>query len=64
MGSHASQISAEDRWRLVYYVQSLQDPERFDNMYRNASAEPTTDEENQTETEAAEETPADEMAMN
>jgi mono/diheme cytochrome c family protein len=24
MGSHASQISQEDRWKLVYYVQKLQ----------------------------------------
>jgi cytochrome c553 len=28
MGSHASQISKEDRWKLVHYVQFLQDNER------------------------------------
>lgn len=39
MGSHASQISQEDRWKLVYYVQSLQDPARFDAMYRNKTEE-------------------------
>jgi hypothetical protein len=24
MGSHASQLSQEERWKLVYYVQKLQ----------------------------------------
>ncbi len=28
MGSHASQISKEDRWKLVHYVQFLQDEDR------------------------------------
>jgi mono/diheme cytochrome c family protein len=27
MGSYASQISYEDRWKVVHYVQTLQDPE-------------------------------------
>ena len=26
MGSHASQLTAEERWKLVYYVQKLQGP--------------------------------------
>lgn len=56
MGSHASQISKEDRWRLVYYVQSLQDPKRFDSMYRGT--EPALESEN------VENTAADEVAMN
>lgn len=39
MGSHASQISAEDRWKIIYYVQSLQDAKRFDLMYRGVGEE-------------------------
>lgn len=39
MGSHASQISQDDRWRLVYFVQSLQDKERFDATYRTTNNE-------------------------
>lgn len=27
MGSYASQVSYEDRWKVVHYVQTLQDPE-------------------------------------
>lgn len=27
MGSYASQVSFEDRWKIVHYVQTLQDPE-------------------------------------
>ena len=26
MGSHASQLTQEERWKLVYYVQKLQGP--------------------------------------
>ena len=33
MGSHASQLTAEDRWKVILYVQTLQ----------NASAEPAED---------------------
>jgi mono/diheme cytochrome c family protein len=44
MGSHASQISAEDRWKIVYYVQSLQDAKRFDLMYRGGDEESETTE--------------------
>jgi hypothetical protein len=29
MGSHAGQLSREDRWELVHYVQSLRD-EKYD----------------------------------
>lgn len=32
MGSHAAQISREDRWKLVYYVQKLQGHD-LDKMY-------------------------------
>ena len=44
MGSHASQISAEDRWKIIYYVQSLQDAKRFDLMYREGDEESETTE--------------------
>lgn len=64
MGSHASQISREDRWRLVYYVQSLQDPERFDQWYRGANPESASEEKNQTETETVDGESTGEMAMN
>lgn len=49
MGSHASQISQEDRWKLVYYIQKLQGHD-LDAMY---AAKPATEEqveENKVET--------------
>jgi mono/diheme cytochrome c family protein len=63
MGSHASQISKEDRWRLVYYVQSLQDADRFDKMYRGAGEE-MPDEEGSEMPVGSDEESTDEMAMN
>lgn len=57
MGSHASQINQEDRWKLVYYVQSLQDANRFDQMYRNGGMEEVAPETEET-------SDGEEMAMN
>lgn len=44
MGSHASQISSEDRWKIIYYVQSLQDGDRFDATYRGVVQEEIAEE--------------------
>lgn len=45
MGSHASQLSQEERWKLVYYVQKLQGPKETavadsTKMVADASAKP------------------------
>jgi len=32
MGSHASQLNAEERWKIIHYVRKLQDPERHDKL--------------------------------
>jgi len=42
MGSHASQISKEDRWKLVHYVQFLQDKDR--KMGTSGEAEASSEE--------------------
>lgn len=45
MGSHAAQISQEDRWKLVYYVQKLQghDLEKMHGDAGEEEVEETTD---------------------
>lgn len=60
MGSHAAQISQEDRWKLVYYVQKLQgkDLEAIHGE-KPAEADAETESENEPETENQE---APEMA--
>lgn len=42
MGSHASQLTQEERWKLVYYVQKLQGPKEAPaaDSTKTASAEP------------------------
>jgi len=47
MGSHAGQLSKEDRWKLVHYVQTLRD-EQYDNPFK-APAEPASEEGTETE---------------
>lgn len=44
MGQHASQLTAEERWKLVYYVQKLQGPKAAatDSTKTTAAATPTT----------------------
>tara|TARA_Y100000782_G_scaffold115544_1_gene159873 strand:- start:23624 stop:24283 length:660 start_codon:yes stop_codon:yes gene_type:complete len=42
MGSHASQISQEDRWKLVYYVQQLQGHD-LEKMYGSTAEVSTED---------------------
>lgn len=45
MGSHASQISKEDRWKLVHYVQYLQDKDRKMATLNGASGTEMSNEE-------------------
>ena len=42
MGSHASQLTQEERWKLVYFVQKLQGPKTVvsDSVKVNAATEP------------------------
>ena len=45
MGAHASQLTQEERWKLVYYVQKLQGPKETvaaDSTKAAAAATPTT----------------------
>lgn len=46
MGQHASQLTQEERWKLVYYVQKLQGPKEAaataDSTKTTATATPTT----------------------
>lgn len=46
MGSHASQLTQEERWKLVYYVQKLQGPKETvaDSTKATAVATPTVKE--------------------
>ncbi|MDA0714567.1 MAG: cytochrome c [Bacteroidetes bacterium] len=52
MGSHAGQITREDRWKLVHYVQSLRD-EKYDwasvEAAMKGTADAGTENENQTQ---------------
>ena len=44
MGQHASQLTAEERWKLVYYVQKLQGPKETaaaDSTKTTAAVTPT-----------------------
>jgi len=54
MGPHASQINQEDRWKLVRYVQTLQDKDAMEK-YNNKGAT----EEEQVSEEADSETPSE-----
>ena len=38
MGSHAAQISQEDRWKLTYYIQKLQGHD-LEKLHGNAPGE-------------------------
>lgn len=42
MGSHASQLTQEERWKLVYYVQKLQGPKDAPVADSTKTAEPVT----------------------
>ncbi|HQQ93667.1 MAG TPA: cytochrome c [Bacteroidia bacterium] len=41
MGSHASQLNTEERWKLVYYVQKLQGPKTSASDSTKVAAVPT-----------------------
>ena len=40
MGSHASQLTQEERWKLVFYVQKLQGPKEVSSDTTNTAAAP------------------------
>lgn len=63
MGSHASQISKEDRWKLVHYVQYLQDKDRKMASLNGGTEEVATEEgqEETMTTESAEVAETEEM---
>ena len=44
MGSHASQLSKEERWKVVHYVQTLVD-EKFDNPFKASESKEEANEE-------------------
>lgn len=48
MGSHASQLSKEERWKVVHYVQTLVD-EKFDNPFTTSALGEGENEEPPTE---------------
>ncbi len=43
MGSHASQLTQEERWKLVLYVQKLQNPEGAAAPAATAEVTPATE---------------------
>jgi mono/diheme cytochrome c family protein len=49
MGSHASQLTKVERWQVIAYVKTLQNPEKY-----NSDSEESTDEENTQEQEGQE----------
>ncbi len=57
MGSHAAQISQEDRWKLTYYVQTMQGKD-LEAIHNGEAAESTSEVVEETESETTEEATA------
>lgn len=60
MGSHASQIQEDDRWKIVHYVESLQGKEKCEGDSGNEGETEMTEAENEADETVEENTSADE----
>ena len=55
MGSHAGQLTREERWELVHYVQTLRD-EQYDNPFKGGATASFVPADSETENPETEET--------